>query len=190
MDFSLNNKNISAFLTKPIKKFELHENDSNFWNFFIIWKGVAEYEKLLMYKQTKFQEKQLKLEFQEKLIDKKVKKSGDAINNLYENKTTLQTIIMLARLENVNILFIDKHSYYVCKNNETLYYTIFGETEKIVKESLLLEDKIQRPSIKHSLLPISDYKLNELKIMHNLTGLPLKKTKKQLYDEIIQHIVV
>ena len=35
--YFLNNKNIKDFLkSKNIKKFELNENDSNFWNFFIV----------------------------------------------------------------------------------------------------------------------------------------------------------
>jgi hypothetical protein len=187
MEFFLTNKNISAFLKpKTVKKFELHENDSNFWKFFIIWKGVAEYEKLLLFKQTKIQEKRLKLEFQEKLADGKIKKGNDAIENLYQNKTNLSTIITLASLESINILFIDKKSYYLCKNNDTPYYTIFGETEKI--KDFYLEDKIQRPTINYSLRPIAMYKLSELKIIHNLTGLSLKKTKKELYEEITQYL--
>ena len=127
------------------------------------------------------------MEFQEKLANKKIKGKTEAIDNLHENKTTLKTITILACLENLNILFMDNHSYYYCKNNDSDEFIVFGETEA---KEINLDDKIKRPTIKHSLNPISGYKLNELKVMHNLTGLPLKKTKKELYDEITEYIVV
>ena len=184
MEFVLNNKNILNFLNqKNVKKFELKEYDSNFWNFFIIWKGLGEYEKL--FNQTKLLEKQLKLEFQEKLANKKIKGKAEAIDNLHDNKTSLKTITLLASLENVNILFMDNRSYYYCKNNDSDQYVVFGETEP---REVNLEEKIKRPTINHSLNPISGYKLNELRVMHNLTGLPLKKTKQELYDELIQYL--
>ena len=187
MEFVLNNSNIMNFINqKTIKKFELKENDSNFWKFFIIWKGLGEYEKLLLFNQTKLQEKQLKLEFQEKLADKKIKGKAEAIDNLHETKTSLKTITILACLENINILFMDKRSYYYCKNNDSDEFIVFGETEA---KEINLDDKIKRPTIKQSLNPISGYKLNELKAMHILTGLPLKKTKQELYDEITEYIV-
>jgi len=186
--FFLNNKNIGEFLKpKGVKKFELTENDSNFWNFFIVWKGPAEYEKLRLFNKTKLHEKQLKLEFQEKLAKTKLKSKAKAIENLTEAKTTLETIVILAILENVNILFVDKHSYYLCENDENAPCAIFGDIH-ISKEEINLEDKIKRPGVQHSLKPITNYKLAELQDMHKATGLSLKKTKKDLYDEITKYI--
>lgn len=188
-NFFLNNKNIEEFLKiKNVKKFELTENDSNFWNFFIAWKGVAEYEKLRLFKQTKIQEKQLKIEFQEKLANTKFKLKSTAIENLMESKTTLSTVVMLAMLEKINILFTNNHSYYLCENTDDAF-AIFGEIETVTKENMNLKDKIQRPTVEYCLKSITNYKLKDLQDLHKVTGLPLKKTKKELYDEITQYIV-
>lgn len=188
MEFFLNNKNISEFLKpKNIKKFELNENDSNFWNFFIAWKGVAEYEKLRLFNQTKIREKQLKIEFQEKLATTKIKLKSAAIENLTESKTTLETVIVLAILEKINILFTNNRSYYLCEN-EDAPFAIFGDIDTVTKEDLQLEGKIKRPTVNHCLKFISSYKLKELQDFHKLTGMPLKKTKKELYDEITEYM--
>lgn len=182
--FFLNNKNIGEFLKpKSVKKFELNENDSNFWNFFIVWKGVSEYEKLRLFNQTKMHENQLKMEFQEKLAKTKLKGKTKAIENLTETKTNLETIVILATLEKLNILFMNKHSYYLCENVENAPFATFGDIS-----NQKLEDKIKRPGVNDCLKPISNYKLVELQEMHKLTGLPFKKTKKELYDEITKYI--
>jgi hypothetical protein len=188
MEFCLNNKNIREFLKpKNIKKFELNEADSNFWNFFIAWKGVAEYEKLRLFKQTKIREQQLKIEFQEKLAKTKLRLKSVAIENLTQSKTTLETIIALAALEKINILFVNKRTYYLCEN-EDAPFAIFGDIDTVTKEDMRLEGKIQRPTVNCGLKPISSYKLKDLQDLHNLTGLTLKKTKKELYDEITEYM--
>lgn len=186
--YFLNNKNIGDFLkTKNVKKFELNENDSNFWNFFIAWKGCAEYEKLRLFNQTKIQEKQLKIEFQEKLASSKLKRKLVAIENLSENKTSLATIIMLAIIEKINILFISNHSYYLCENVDGPF-AIFGEIDTIAKKDMKLEGKIERTAVDVFLKPITNYKLKELQDLHKITGMTLKKTKKELYDDITEYM--
>jgi len=187
MDYFLNNKNIGIFLkSKNIKKFELNENDSNFWNFFIAWKGVAEYEKLRLFNQTKIQEKQLKMDFQEKISNSKLKRKSNIIENLSQPKTTLDTIIALAVLEKINILFMSKHSYYLCENIDGPF-AIFGDIDTIAKKDMKLEGKIERHSVNYSLKPITNYKLKELQDLHKLTGNTLKKTKQELYDDITEY---
>jgi len=178
-NFFLNNKNIENFI-KPIKKFELNQTDSNFWNFFIAWKGLAEYEKLCLFKKTRLTEKQLKLDFQDKLS--KMKRVSSAIANLSDDITTLDTIVVLASLEKVNILFTDKHSYYLCKNNENADYHIFGETDGKIT------GKIERQTVSKVLKTVSSYKLKELQDIYKLFGDPTKKTKQILYDEITKYI--
>lgn len=188
MDYFLNNKNIGDFLkSKNIKKFELIENDSNFWNFFIAWKGVAEYEKLRLFNQTKIQEKQLKMEFQEKITNSKLKRKANIIENLSQSKTNLDTIVALAIIEKINILFLSKHSYYLCENTDTPF-AIFGEIDTIAKKDMKLEGKIERYNVNYSLKPISNYKLKELQDLHKLTGNSLKKTKQELYDDITEYM--
>jgi hypothetical protein len=188
MEFCLNNKNIREFLKpKNIKKFELNEADSNFWNFFIAWKGVAEYEKLRLFKQTKLQEKQLKMDFQEKIAQSKLKRKANVIENLSETITSLDTIVALATIEKINILFINNHSYYLCENVEGPF-AIFGDIDTIEKKDMKLEDKIERPTVNFSLKSISNYKLKELQDLHKITDMPLKKTKQELYDDITEYM--
>ena len=186
--YFLNNKNIRDFLkSKNIKKFELNENDSNFWNFFIAWKGVSEYEKLRLFKQTKLQEKQLKMDFQEKIAQSKLKRKANVIENLSETITSLDTVVALATLEKINILFINNHSYYLCENVEGPF-AIFGDIDTIAKKDMKLEDKIESPTVNFSLKSISNYKLKELQDLHKITGMPLKKTKQELYDDITEYM--
>jgi hypothetical protein len=82
---------------------------------------------------------------------------------------------------------MNKRSYYLCEN-EDAPFEIFGDIDTVTKEDMRLEGKIQRPTVNYGLKPISSYKLKDLQDLHNLTGLTLKKTKKELYDEITEYM--
>lgn len=201
--YFLNSKNISSFIEKIPKvvvkreqyKFEDNSQDKLFWTFFIILNGIAEFEYIKMLHKMKLREKQLKIEFLEKInlrkkeiMKKKIVKTLSLIEtNLLEEKTSFETIVVLAFIEGLNILFVDEKTFFFVENDtekEThiIYHenVIFDDVENIKK------NKIERYRVNKVLSSISNYKLNELKDIYNIISKETTKmTKQKIYDNII-----
>jgi hypothetical protein len=197
--YFLNNKNISFFQRKPeiIKSHKLEEvKDKLFWALFIAIKGETEFEYLKMLNKIKLTEKQMKIDFLEKInlqkkeITKKrlVKTIASVEANLMEEKTTLETLVVLSFIEGINILFVDEKTFFSVENvPEKQFHIIkkdeivFGDIENFKK------NKIERYRVNKILANISNYKLNELKeIYFKLNPVDTKITKQKLYDNIIE----
>jgi hypothetical protein len=193
--YFLNNKNISSFVGKtPVHRI-VDNQDKLFWSFFVIINGITEFEYIKMLQKIKITEKQVKIEFLEKInkrrkeiMKKKLVKTLSSVeSNLLEDTTTLETIVVLAFIEGVNILFVDERTFFYVENDEEKEINIikndvvvFGNTEEIKK------NRLHRYRVDKVLSSISNYKLNDLKSMYNiLTESSHKMTKQTLYDNII-----
>jgi hypothetical protein len=212
-EYFLNDKNISQFKkgvekmgkSETIEKMKITEGeklkpqkhcpselDKLFWCFFIAYRGEVDYEHIKMFNKIEFTEKNTKIEFIEKLnkrrseLNKKklVKSIGDVESNLSE-KLNLETLVVLAYIENINILFLFEKSFFICSNSDKSYSVIRDNT---IQTGVTLGDienmkkgKIERCRVDKVLNSISYYKLGDLQEM-----LPSDKkmTKQQLYDII------
>ena len=194
--YFLNNKNISCFVGKdtPIHRIE-DSQDKLFWSFFIIINGITEFEYLKMLHKLKITEKQLKIEFLEKInqrkkeiIKKKLVKTLSSVEtNLLEQTTSLETLVVLAFIEKVNILFVDERTFFYVENDPDNKIhiikhnvVVFEDVEKVKK------NRIERYRVDKVLSSISNYKLNDLKNIYSLLVTEMTKmTKQTLYDNII-----
>lgn len=203
-EYFLNDKNISQFkngnmekpIPKPIENTTPAEKDKLFWCFFIALKGEVEYEHIKMFNKIEITEKMMKIEFVEKLnkqrkeINKKklVKCLSPIEANLTE-KFQLETLVVLAFMENLNILFLTDKSFFICTNDPTKDYSVISNNT--IKTSTLLEveelkkGKIERCKVNKILHSISYYKVNDLQEKYDVLVKEKKKmNKQQLYDEI------
>jgi hypothetical protein len=194
-DYFLNNKNILRFksLPKVVSECKLKNLDNLFWCFFICLKGEVEFEHLKMLQKIDVTEKQMKISFLEKIelrrkeITKKklVKTLSTVEDNLRENITTKETLVVLAFIENINLLFVDDKTFFICKNSDKEFNII--KNDKIIHDSLekCKENKIERYKVNKILAPIANYKVNDLKEIYAKLSLPTEKlTKQKMYDNI------
>lgn len=197
-EYFLNNKNILHFKTlkpkvnleKPIEK---ESKDNLFWCFFIALFGETEFEHLKMQHKLKITEKQLKISFLEKIearrkeISKKrlVKTLSTVEDNLREEITTKETLVVLSFLEGINLLFVDDKTFFTCKNSDKEFYII--KCGKIIYDTIekCKENKIERYKVNKILEPIANYKVNDLKEIYTKLSFPIEKlTKQKMYDNI------
>ena len=192
--YFLNNKNISSFVGKtPIHRIE-DTQDTLFWSFFIIINGVTEFEYIKMLQKIKITEKQLKIEFLEKINKRKkeitkkklVKTLSSVEANLLEDMTTLETIVVLAFIEGVNILFVDERTFFYVENDPEKEIRII-KNNVVVFENIeeIKKNRLQRYRVDKVLSSISNYKLDDLKSMYSILAEPVKMTKQTLYDNIM-----
>jgi hypothetical protein len=170
------------------------EVDVLFWNFFIAWKGETEYEHLKLFHKIDFSEKQLKIQFLEKINAqrKQLKNPAETELNLMDKKINFKTVVLLASMEKINIVVSFQKSFYLAVNDSSKpYYHFHNDTvEEITTEEIdqLKQTKIQRVAIDKTIGSISNYKLADLKeIFSKISDCTVRKTKQQLYDEIKQY---
>jgi hypothetical protein len=191
-----------------------NQQDSLFWCYYIIKNGDIKYE-TLNYKNS-LVAKQLKIELvttirKNKDIVKMYK--FDTISNLEnnlanDNNLTPKTFLTLCAIENINIIYVCKKTYYELLMNDTnviyivdevsvqsKYYNKYGfematdETLNNIRTTLYKIDNIAKP-IKGA----SSYKVQDLidickklSIETNNTDSGKNKTKNELYESIIQY---
>jgi hypothetical protein len=187
------------------------QKDKLFWCFFIIKNGDVKYE--LLGKINTVIEKNIKIEYIEKIRkEKQLLKiykfaSLSNIENQLANefKIDLNTFFILCVIENINILYINKKTYFellmndtheifIIKNfdNEKFGYKVLSinDTElKNYRDTLLKIDNIDKP-----LKSLSSYKVQELLEFANKLAIETtnikngkKKTKNELYESILQY---
>ena len=192
--YFLNNKNISSFVGKtPVHRIE-DTQDTLFWSFFIIINGITEFEYIKMLQKIKITGKQLKIEFLEKINKRKkeitkkklVKTLSSVEANLLEDMTTLETIVVLAFIEGVNILFVDERTFFYVENDPDKEIHII-KNNVVVFENIeeIKKNRLQRYRVDKVLSSISNYKLDDLKSMYSILAEPVKMTKQTLYDNIM-----
>lgn len=191
-------------------KFQPKEKDSLFWCFYIACKGDVSYE-MLEYKNI-ITEKKIKFDFIEKVRKNKelLKQYKFATLTHLENqlgneeKIDLKTLLSLCVIENINIIYIHKNTYYEhlmndknelhvfhsLENNRYCYYKVEKETIKGTTELLYKMDNIEKP-----LKGISCYKVDDLIQISNKLGINIMsnnskkvKTKKELYESIVLYL--
>ena len=211
-------KNDKQFVQKTItKKHELfipHEQDTLFWCFYIMKNGDANYESL--YNKNVLVAKQLKIDFVSIVrkhkdtlkIYKFDTKSNIESNLANDNNINSKTFLSLCAINNLNVIYIRKKTYYELLMNDTnIIYIIheipsqnkynnkYGfemateETLDNIKKTLYKVENVNKP-----IKALSSYKLHELydistrlaiETIHKETG--KTKTKNELYETIIQY---
>lgn len=216
---SINNSNSSKnnILEKPniLKKekeyFIPKQKDTLFWCFYIMKNGIDKYEELNETGISIVTEKQLKIGFVEKLRKEKqlIKiykfASNTHIENqlVNENKIDISTFLTLCVLENLNIIYLKKKTYYELLMNDSndihvVNFTDYGKfgyklslnnDVNNIRTTLFKIDNIEKP-----VKALSAYKLSELVeycskldigIVNEKTN--KKKNKNELYESLIQY---
>ena len=184
---SINNSNSSKnnILEKPniLKKekeyFIPKQKDTLFWCFYIMKNGIDKYEELNETGISIVTEKQLKIGFVEKLRKEKqlIKiykfASNTHIENqlVNENKIDISTFLTLCVLENLNIIYLKKKTYYELLMNDSndihvVNFTDYGKfgyklslnnDVNNIRTTLFKIDNIEKP-----VKALSAYKLSEL----------------------------
>jgi len=192
------------------------EKDKLFWCFYIIKNGEVSYE--MLYNKNFILEKKLKIDYVDKIRQNKqlIKKYKFAtlthIENMLanENKIDIYTFFSLCLIENINIVYIHKKTYYELiidnesnesneSNNLYLIYNLdnckFGfEIDSNNKYEMITKNNFKVDKIDKPIKCMTYYKVNDLleicnklniEIINNLTN--KNKSKKDLYESIIQY---
>ena len=105
--------------------------------------------------------------------------------NLTEEKTSMETLVVLAFLEGINLLFVDDKTFFSCENSDKDFFVI--KNNEIVYDTVekSKENKIERFKVNKILAPIANYKVNDLREIYTKLGWSsVKLTKQKLYDNI------
>jgi len=216
---SLDNR-LENNLTKPIKIFEKNikermnifspkQKDTLFWCFYILKYGEQTYE--MLENINIVIEKRLKIDYVEKIRkEKQIVKSYkfDTLTHLEnqlanEEKIDLNTFFTLCVIENINVLYVCKKTYFeLLMNDDKVHiihrldnYSKYGyegiEQTKIelYRSTLFKVDCVEKP-----VKSISSYKVSELVEFCTKLGIEIcvkdtnkNKSKKDLYESLIQY---
>ncbi len=235
-DYMLNNanmqKSLSVKITKEkvaakeqrifapqVKKQDLfipNQEDSLFWSFYIIKNGDVKYE-TLNYKNSLIA-KQQKIDLISSIRKNKdvVKMyKFDTITNIEsnlanDNKMTPKTFLSLCAIENINVVYVNKKTYYELLTNDTnvvyIVHNLSGQSQSkynhkygfematedsltTIRETLYKLDHIDKP-----IKAASSYKVQDLQNICIKLGIEImnkdsgkNKTKNDLYESIIQY---
>ena len=194
---------------KPISFFEPREVDSLFWIAFVILHGDDEYNNTTH--RNVILEKKHKIEFVEKIRNNKsiVKTNGfSTLAHLeeilaYGTKIDIPTFFTLCAIENKNVLYINKRTFFELKSNDTTEVHVIHALENkkyayelsnssvidLKKASLYQLEAIDKP-----IRNISYYKVQDLIDICLKLEIETKKdndktkTKNELYESIVQKI--
>lgn len=201
-DFSNNSLNFSSTNTFP--HIQSHQ-DTLFWGFYIMTNGELKYETI--YNKNSVLAKQHKIELVLNLRKKKdiIKTyKFDTITNIESNlandtNLNIKTFLTLCAVENINILYVNKHTYYELLMNDTpIIYIVRENTTKKYEFELATSEIVNNiqtslykiESINKPIKAISYYKVNELVDICNKLAIDIcgKSTKNNLYEAIIQYL--
>ena len=209
-------KTQTTFVKTKKNLFIPREKDTLFWCFYIIQNGEIKYETL--YNKNEVIEKQIKITYIEKIrkenqtlkiykFDSITSIESNLVNDNFINR---KTFLSLCALENINILYINKKTYFELLMNDTnevfivheinnssngkyniKYGFEIGDVEMInsIKNLLYRVDNIDKP-----IKAFSSYKTQELldiccKLAIEVINKDTNKikSKKDLYEGIIQY---
>jgi len=184
------------------------ENDTLFWCYYIILNGDADYE--ILPSKNVLVEKQLKIKYVSTIREnKQIIKTHkfDSLTNIESNLANdkyinIKTVISLCAVNKLNILVINKKTYfellmdddnpiYIIKELDTKYNKKYGfelatpiHIEEI-KKTLYKIEKLDKP-----IKSLSAYKVQELvDICHKLEIAVGKKKKNELYEILHQYFL-
>ena len=191
-----------------------NQQDSLFWCFYIIKNGEFSYESL--HNKNSLVSKQMKINFIDVIRKNKdtVKMyKFDTLTNIESNlandvNLNVKSFLTLCAVENINVIYVSKKTYFELLTNDSNIIYIVNEVEsqskynnkygfEMATEELLNNirttkyklDKIDKPIKSDSSYKVQDlldicFKL-AIEINNTTTG--KKKTKKELYESIIQY---
>ena len=203
------NKIFEKNIKERITTFSPKQKDSLFWCFYILKYGEQNYE--MLENINIVLEKKLKIDYVEKIRKEKqiVKSHKFATLTHLENqlaneeKIDLPTFFTLCVLENINVLYICKKTYFeLLMNDDKIHiihrldnYSKYGyegiEQSKIelYRSTLFKVDDVEKP-----IKSISSYKVSELVEFCSKLGIEIcvkdtnkNKSKKDLYESLIQY---
>jgi hypothetical protein len=191
------------------------EQDTLFWCYYIIKHGEVQYE--LLNNRNSLTAKQFKINLVSKIREnKQIIKTYkfDTISNIEsnlanDNNISIYTFMTLCAIDNINVIFVNKNTYFefLINNTDNIYILQEIDRSKLkynkqygyeIANSLML-NKIQNTyykidNLKKPIKGVSSYKLPELieiadklaiQIVNKDTG--KNKTKNELYESIIQY---
>ena len=183
------------------------EKDTLFWCLYIMKNGETNYE--MLNNRNYIIEKKLKIDYIERIRnEKQLLKTYKFTTLSYlenrlanEDKIDVNTFLSLCVLENLNVLYINKKTYYQLSMSDNgplhIIYSLdkyrFGHeinpNNELLKSSLLQIDNIDKP-----IKTISNYKIQELiDICEKLSIETIdketnkKKNKNELYESLVQY---
>jgi hypothetical protein len=203
------NKYFEQKSKEKINTFTPKQKDSLFWCFYILKYGEQNYE--MLENINIVLEKKLKIEYIEKIRKEKqiVKSHKFATLTHLENQLAneeridLNTFFTLCVIENINVLYVCKKTYFeLLMNDDKIHiihrldnYSKFGyegiEQSKIelYRSTLFKVDNVEKP-----VKTISSYKVSELVEFCVKLGIEIyikdtnkNKSKKDLYESLIQY---
>jgi hypothetical protein len=216
----LNKEKKPTTYVRPYKQmFIPREKETLFWCFYIIKNGDIKYE--TTQNKNELMARQIKITYVEKIRkEKKTVKiyKFDTISNIESNLVNdnfinPKTFLTLCAIENINVIYITKKTYFELLMNDTdevfVVYEInnggngkynikygfeLGNTESInnIKKTLYRVDNIDKP-----IKAISSYKTQELVEICNKLAIEIvnkdtnkTKPKKDLYEGIIHYLQI
>ena len=208
-------KNEKKTVTKTPSLFIPREQDSLFWCYYIIKNGDVQYE--MMQNRNIVTTKQLKIDLVSKIRENKptIKTyKFDTISNLEsnlanDNNISIKTFMTLFAIDNINIIFISKKTYFELLTNDSGITYIIREIDnsqlkynkqygyEIATEELLNEVRsnlYKVDSLDKPIKGLSSYKVSDLLNIANKLAIEVinkengkNKTKNELYESIIQY---
>lgn len=182
--FSKNSFNIKPEVSSISNKKNKKSNDEDklFYTVFTNIKIIENIHETL----NIFNERDEKIKIAEKLEQMKFKNKDEIMNNLiYDKRIKLNTLNMICKLFNVNLIYIYDKLYIKMKYNETKPIVINNYCKILDDFDLEQLNNMFEVNLEKSLKSVSSYKLNELQEFANKLEIPIEKLKKQdLYNEI------
>jgi hypothetical protein len=210
-----NNKiNITINDTRKPNIFIPKEHDTLFWCYYILKNGDIKYETLN--NRNTLTTKQLKIDYVSKIREnKQIVKTYkfDTITNIEsnlanDNNINIKTIMTLCAIDNINLIFVSRKTYFELLMNDTDDIYIIREIElqskyvkkygyEIANSEILAEIRNKLYKVENIDKPIkalSSYKIQDLinianklaiETINNDTG--KNKTKNELYETLIQY---
>lgn len=208
-------KEIKKIITKIPSLSIPREQDSLFWCYYIIKNGDVKYE--MLQNRNILTTKQLKIDLVSKIRENKpiIKTyKFDTISNLEsnlanDNNISIKTFMTLCAIDNINIIFISKKTYFKLLTNDSGITYIIREIDnsqlkynkqygyEIATEELLNEihsNLYKVDSLDKPIKGITAYKVSDLLNIANKLAIEVinkengkNKTKNELYESIIQY---
>jgi hypothetical protein len=213
---AIKNNKINNKIKNDIKPsvFFPREHDTLFWCYYIILNGEFKYDTLHV--KNSVIEKQMKIDLVSKIRENKpiVKMYKlDTItsleNNLAnDNNINIKTVITLCAIENINIVFVSKKTYFELLLNDTNPIYVIRETELNTKYNkkygFEIADAIMLENIRNTLYKLdildkpikslSSYKVSDLINISTKLAIEIinkengkKLSKNELYESIVQY---
>ena len=196
-------KNVPKYTkTTENKLFQPREKDTLFWCLYVMKHGDTSYE--LLKNRNYITEKKLKIDYVEQIRkDKQLIKAHKFAtlihleNNLAnEDRIDVRTFLSLCVLENLNVVYINKKTYFeLLMNDDKTIHVIhcldnckFGHEIKTTKEEVTA-NLYQLDNIEKPIKSISSYKIQELIDICNKLSIDTTnyKNKKDLYEMLVMY---